>query len=443
MRKENDMKGKAIITLSEAKTGRIIQQMEEHNLVTNALNNIFNPPHYALLHGYNYSNLFKYGLPMWNELLGGVMLLGNNEEESADNILTHKGEILVGTAGSEYAGTCTSRGTLNLNESYETENGYHFTWDFATDKANGTIRCICLTSKTFGNSYIGTSNSSAGLIMSPEYFNTNAVNNMNFEYGVGIYIGTYDGMHVFMHVHSDEVLELRRYTGLVPSAIKINDRVGLSTLSEPVSVTTLELGLNPMYEYYSFVNPNNKKLYFFSSFTYEGDTTTFTYAEVDILTANKVNRTLTVNKKLTNCGANAVFDGHIYILSNDGMNELSMNGELLDVHTEVPGNGSVYIFVMNDCLFARTGSYYINITNGYTQHSIGYNCSPSGPSPLPPYISISSMNTHAVGYKGTQICKNKASLALAANYKATINNLSSPIEKTSEHTLKISYDISC
>ncbi|MBE6890205.1 MAG: hypothetical protein E7485_09360 [Ruminococcaceae bacterium] len=436
------MKGKATITLSDAKTGKIIQQMEEHNLVTNALNNIFNPPHYALLHGFNYSVLFQNGLPMWNKLLGGIMLLGNNEEESVDNILPRKGVIPIATAGTEYAGTCTTRGSLNLNESYETERGYHFTWDFGTDKANGTIRCICLTSKAFGNTGYGTCDSNVGMLMSPNSFESSPVTTMTFEYGEGFYIGTYDGLHVFMHVTPDCKVQFRRYTGLVPSAIKINDRAGLSTVSTPVSVTTAALGIELSYEERYFLDPHNKKLYFFGPFTNKDDTTTFTYAEVDITTAQTVNRTVTLGKRVYDFGGNAVFDDRIYILTGEGLNEFSMDGTPLRTISSLTTSNLSYLFVMNECLYAKTNVSYINITDDCRAITLGYTCFPSGTSPLEPYIPITTQNSHVIG-SGTDKCKNKASLVMAAGYKATINNLSSPIEKTSEHTLKISYDISC
>ncbi|MBQ4165304.1 MAG: hypothetical protein IJD85_03180 [Oscillospiraceae bacterium] len=436
------MKGKATITLSDAKTGKIIQQMEEHNLVTNALNNIFNPPQYALLHGFNYSNLFQHGLPMWNKLLGGIMLLGNNEEESVDNILPRKGVIPIATAGTEYAGSCPTRGTLNLNESYETDNGYHFTWDFGTDKANGTIRCICLTSKSFGNTGYGTSNYDEGMLMSPNTFDNSSSSTMVFEYGEGFYIGTYDGLHVFMHVTPDFKVELRRYTGLVPTAIKINDRAGLSTVSTPVSVTTAELGIELSYERRYFLNCESKKIYFFSPFVNEDDTSTFTYAEVDITTAQTVNRTVTLDKRVYDYGGNAVFGGRIYILSGEGLNEFSIDGTFIRTVVPMSVSTSLHFFVINGCLFAEAYDCLINITDDCRELTLGYTCYPSGPSPLEPYIPISTQNSHVIGY-GTDRCMNKASFVMAAGYKATINNLSSPIEKTSEHTLKISYDISC
>ena len=51
-------------------------------------------------------------------------------EESKDNRMLREDCVPVGTAGDAYSGSNVMRGSLNINESYETENGYHFTWDF-------------------------------------------------------------------------------------------------------------------------------------------------------------------------------------------------------------------------------------------------------------------------------------------------------------------------
>lgn len=43
------MKGKATLTLSDAATGKVVQRVEESNMVTDAISRLFNPPHEALI----------------------------------------------------------------------------------------------------------------------------------------------------------------------------------------------------------------------------------------------------------------------------------------------------------------------------------------------------------------------------------------------------------
>lgn len=41
------MEGKAILTLTDAKSGRVVKKVTEHNLVTDAVKRILNRPVYA------------------------------------------------------------------------------------------------------------------------------------------------------------------------------------------------------------------------------------------------------------------------------------------------------------------------------------------------------------------------------------------------------------
>ena len=78
------MKGKATLTLSEAATGKVVQRVEESNMVTNAISRLFNPPQEALIDT-NWLEQMAAMLPMWKNILGGIILLGNTLEESKDN----------------------------------------------------------------------------------------------------------------------------------------------------------------------------------------------------------------------------------------------------------------------------------------------------------------------------------------------------------------------
>lgn len=440
------MKGKATIILSDAKTGRVVKKIEEHNLVTNAMNNILNPPHSALVHGFDYSSLFAGALPMWKYLLGGVVLLGNAEAENSDNIMLGKNIVPVATAGSEYAGSCPMRGTLNLNESYATDNGYHFTWDFGTDKANGTISCICLTSRWFGNSGFGedrTSNDSYMLVapnaLTSIYRNPTT---MYVEHGYGQYIGTFeDGLHVFMYVNNDGNIELRRYKGFDTSAVKINDSTGLASVSVPVSVTTVTAPAPVGNEGLFFVDHEAKTLYLFSSeysVDYNANTTTITYIAVNIAEGTAAARTVTLGKSIVYTCTGAVFGGHIYMLSSDGINEFAENGDFVRVHT-VSNNANMTFAEIDGVLCARIQSGFTKcidwneneFATGHAEHLV------NGAFPRP-YVAVAPRNGHDM-YGNSQ--GNIMKLVVAMWYKATINNLSTPIEKTSDHTLKIVYDI--
>ncbi len=437
------MKGKATLLLSDARTGEVVKRIEEHNLVTNAVHNIFNPPHGMLIHGFDYSSLFKKGLPLWSELMGGIMLLGNTEAENADNIMLGNDIIPIATAGSEYAGSCTRRGSLNLNESYQTDNGYHFTWDFATDKANGTINCICLTSKTFGNTgFCYDNKSDSAIFAAPNNIgSTSSTSTMYVEYGYGQYIGTYeDGLHIFMYLAEDGALEFRRYRGIDVSALRINDKVGLSSISDPVSVTRVPLALRVVSEDRFFLDGDKRLVYYFGSIEDSDDTTTtISYISVNFETLETAMRTVRLQKKAnTYVNMGAVFNDHIFLGFSDGISEFTLDGELIRTY-KIQLTYSHYFFVIDGCLMLRTSYGTVRCFGwGDREFTSGHSLYPvAGVFPRP-YIGTCNRNSHNVGSESPG---NKALLVLAMDYKATINNLSSPLVKTSDHTLKIVYDI--
>ena len=75
------MEGKATLTLTDAKSGRVVKKVTEHNLVTDAVKRILNPPVYAMLYSFNFPNFINNVMPA-SKLFSGIMLLGNTLSES-------------------------------------------------------------------------------------------------------------------------------------------------------------------------------------------------------------------------------------------------------------------------------------------------------------------------------------------------------------------------
>lgn len=439
------MKGKATITLTDAKTGKVISCSEEHNLVTNALTNIFNPCQYATLHSFNYSSLFAGGLPMWKNLLSGVMLLGNNVEEDPDNILLGSETIPIATAGSEYAGTNVYRGSLNLNETYKTENGYHFTWDFGTDKANGTIRCVALTSKMFGDAGFHSEEAETGsFLVNPVFIEHNQYEPTTlFENGTGQYVGTFEpGVHLFMGLDHDGNLEFRKYRSVDPSALYINDVTGLTEASQPFWTYTVTPDISIRYDDRFFFDPETKIVYYFGESEIVSATSmniTFTGISIESF-ATVVTKTVTIPKRCTNYYLGAVWKGHIFYLTPDGLSEFDMDGSLIAEH-EAPYAQTTLFFVYNGCLMSQspTGFIYCYSWGETTSTALMKYVFPvQNVDFKPPYAAVCRRKRHEAD---DDPVTHQPCLSILSPYMATINNLSQPIVKTSEHTLKISYDI--
>lgn len=151
------IKGKATIQIIDEKSGEMVREIHEENMITNAVDTILNPPEYIET-GMDAENDRSYN-PL-RDFLGnlagtafrGVIVCRDKIPEDGNNMMLPWTNEEVGHAGISNTNTDTTIGTYNSNESGRIENGkgYRHVWDFASDKANGEIGCICLTTKDGG-----------------------------------------------------------------------------------------------------------------------------------------------------------------------------------------------------------------------------------------------------------------------------------------------------
>lgn len=163
------LKGKSKIELFDAATGAKLTEQRNSNLVTDALNVIANcKDKTGLLRWWNsmgsdggtdLSKLNEYHevcpsramLPLYKKALGGILLWDGNIAEDPSIMMPPANVSEVGHAGDAYSGANIYRGSYNSNESGKISGGYRHVWDFDTDKANGVIKCLSLTSRHGGN----------------------------------------------------------------------------------------------------------------------------------------------------------------------------------------------------------------------------------------------------------------------------------------------------
>lgn len=127
-------------------------KVEDSNMVTNAC--------YNLLNGESLRRNIDGGLStvrntfddLLNNCFSGLLLFEQSILEDPNVIFMPKGNKNIGKAAGVYSGSNLTTGTLNVNESKEINDGkgYRYVWDFATDRGNGTIRSVALTSKYGG-----------------------------------------------------------------------------------------------------------------------------------------------------------------------------------------------------------------------------------------------------------------------------------------------------
>lgn len=138
-------KGKSTIELRNAKTGELEQRVEDENMVTNAVYNLIN--HHEEFNRNAYQNNIASVLnPLIDECFSGLLLFEKNITEDVNSIFPIAENKPVGHAGGAYTGNDLTRGNLNVTETKVLENGKRYVWDFNTDRSNGTIRCVSLTS---------------------------------------------------------------------------------------------------------------------------------------------------------------------------------------------------------------------------------------------------------------------------------------------------------
>lgn len=153
------LKGKSVIQLYNAETGELEKEVKDNNMTTNAISNLLNWKLRDRMYSYgaaNFANLLlANNLGANNKFIinmfGGLMLFDETIAENVNTVLQPASVNQIGAAGGAYNGFETTMGTLNENESGAITGGYKFVWDFGTDRCNGTIKCMSLTSRAGGD----------------------------------------------------------------------------------------------------------------------------------------------------------------------------------------------------------------------------------------------------------------------------------------------------
>lgn len=436
------MQGKATFTLTDVKTGRTVKQFTEHNMITDAAQRILDPPDYVLPYNFNYSAYLNNLLPLSRSVFGGIVLLGNTLEERSDNVMWNKDCIPIATAGGAYSGTNVMRGSLNANESYETENGFHFAWDFGTDKANGTIKCAALTSRAFGNSGFTNDDTSSAILLNPQNFMSTTESTMMYEKYEGQYIGTFEKhIHTYFRRHNTgNGMDFIRTKSLDPNFIGVNDKPSLSSYSTPIYRQTVTLPITLSLNLRFFLNQQTRVVYFFENPYNDNGVYKISYAVVSMDDFSIVEtgvRIMSNNVGVTY--AAAIYDNKLFMLVNGSVQVFKESGEreyILGVNL----HPNCCFFTVNGvmCFSDSLGNIYQYIQGKFypfrnpNGRSIMYSADI-----LPPYYPTTGMPVYSYISDYSQ----NPVLGLAANFFSTINNLSEPLEKTNEHALKITYDI--
>ena len=133
------LKGKTELILTDVRTGSQ-EKVLEHNMVTNALSDIFRQEGYMKDCGVMYSSI---GQPLYTSLLGGILLFDTALEEDASKYYAPPGVRLTASGVYGIKNTVNSllRGDYNSEESRLDLDAktMKYVYDFPTSKGNGKI----------------------------------------------------------------------------------------------------------------------------------------------------------------------------------------------------------------------------------------------------------------------------------------------------------------
>lgn len=159
------IKGHTEIQLRDAKTGRLVQQTHDDNMVTNGLAEFLK--NHGVLNDTPFVSAVREN--MITELLGGILLFNETLTENVNNTHLADGVKMTANAayGTTHTGDPTELGSYDANETgwqNADHSVYRFVYTWTESQGNGVIKSASLTSRVHG--LVGEGNSQSGTALS-------------------------------------------------------------------------------------------------------------------------------------------------------------------------------------------------------------------------------------------------------------------------------------
>lgn len=430
------MQGKTTFILTDKDTGRVVEKREEHNMVTNAIRDIFAMPRAGMISSSSFSKGIAQYLPMYKHLLHGLILFGENIPESKDDYLINGRYSKIATAGDAYTGTDAMRGTFNTSQSGVIENGYRFVWDFAPEKAIGTIKCAALSSIHSGNQGGIFQGYAGGILSNPVDITNSGSEYMSIINGspLGVYMMNTDkSAYIYYYYNSSTGVQFNKYRMTDPDAIGICSTKNLKLESSIANIF-------PTYFYTTSFNSYDRKVYFYDIYNSGGKTWVGIKAadaetgEYGAVTTSDINTQFDGSYYYQT--KFAVFSNKLYAIYNGRMRIYNLDGTFVK---EIPiALSDVYaIFVSGGKLWVN-GTYSATGTPCYVIVGDSLTYLPN----LSNYSNFCLTDNELINAPYVAVRNGANSYIMLRNdYLATINNLSQPLEKTDRHALQVRYEI--
>ena len=476
------LKGKTIIELTDVNTGKK-EVHEDENMFTNALNEIFSVMpqllDYEKIYNANSFNSANEGYyRLYQRLLGGILLFDKALPEDANQIFAPTDANLVGcgvydkqnnTSGTVRGNFNQTESELNISQRY-----MKFVYDFTTSQANGEIASVCLTSQAGGYTTYGSSDA---------VFNSANKNGYDLHRGFLRYTSSTDDTY-FVGAKAVDATYTSNMTGvdyiiaLSPELDTVfyfsllDDKTGIKIVKRKMYVKEFSL-LDNAYQKKELLETKDisigsdfkNNLY---SATYNFDTSDnclyIMHSNNDKIASNgkvyieKINlENYTVETFIvTNTTSTALtapkerickcFNGYVYAVpynsstsatyrfkinnSADVKEIKTEDGDSIRLYPKYCINGRVYCangyVITEDGVALKTECKICDITTSNSDYA----------------VCVTPVIGHEIFRYVSNIQGNYGSkFATIGNYLATINNLSQPVTKTADKTMKVTYVI--
>lgn len=465
------IKGRTKIELTDVHTGEV-EVIEEENMVTNALQYIFNPMGYikagSKMFGENFVNYYA-------TLTGGLLLLDKTQEENADHLFLDVKTNITGCAVYDQQNTSNQgvRGNFNATETeVDTTNKIiKYVYDFDTAEGNGTIASVALTHAYGGYTNRGCAEEPVRGTY-PFFFDigTGALRMCGKNSGINAYDRTSSYSTSGTKYHWIYLIDATKdlvYYFSIDSATSITIRgyrANINTISlfdTPATgrrlmfekTLTLEVGTDQKYFSYNY-DEESQKLYVVSpvksDYTVK-DNDNYVITEIDIAHEYAIKQYMMTNK----CGSYMriaydrestwCYDGYIYFTQQPSPYTI--------YRQEIGNSANVQAFPMTlrQCfpVMARDKRIYFAYPSGYSGAWALYIIETDSftmkyPETITLYDEYHRQYVPVLGAPMTYFATSGTSegtFVMRSDYLATINNLSSPVVKTADKTMKITYTL--
>lgn len=319
------MTGKSIIELTNVNTGET-RKYEDKNMITNAVQERLT----AWLAFFPREAVQSKAFPLYAEMFGGILLYDKPLEENPNNYDLPDLSVsrLVGHAGKFVTnGDNKMRGSRNTTESgfINDKKGYKYVYDFATDEANGQISALSLTHEIMGyygnyiswadlistNTYDGTfptrlydtgyyGNNTPFLISKDTKFYVNMVESEKIKNGNKISYLTTN-----LSIPNSTTIRIEKYE-LDISNIRLNNRLVqrklISRTDIPITISVYDNNLSNNHWYYlNCPSADDNYYYFIYIYNYSDNSNNAAYSKIYYIKINKETYEITQGiKKIEN-----------------------------------------------------------------------------------------------------------------------------------------------